>query len=168
MSKTSRTTPERDLLVRLVEEGYEKKTWHGTNLKGATRRVTLAQAIWRPGARRHNIAELVVHCAYWKYAVRRRIRGDKRGSFPLKGSNWFKLPPKPTNATWREYLSLLETEHRALLDAVATAPWSRLIDGPGGGGKKPADHLFGVALHDVYHAGQIQTLKSLYKAAARG
>ncbi|NUQ50463.1 MAG: ATP-binding cassette domain-containing protein, partial [Phycisphaerae bacterium] len=32
--------------------------------------------------------EIALHAAYWKYVTRRRLRGDKRGSFPLKGSNW--------------------------------------------------------------------------------
>lgn len=167
VSKVPKTTPERALLVRLVEQGYDKQAWHGPNLKGAIRRVSAKQASWRPKPGRHNIAEIVVHCAYWKYAVRRRIRGDKRGSFPLKGSNWFQTPSTLTDRTWRSYVTLLEGEHRALLEAVATAPWVRLADGPGGGGKNPAGHVFGVAMHDVYHAGQIQTLKALHKLVER-
>ncbi|MFQ5495905.1 MAG: DinB family protein [Phycisphaerae bacterium] len=163
MKRTAETTPERSLLLRLVDEGYDKKAWHGTNLRGALRRVSATQAVWRPAPRRHNIAEITVHCAYWKYAVRRRIRGDKRGSFALKGNNWFAVSSRLSDDGWRETLRLLEDEHRELRDAVATCAWSRLADGPGGGGRSPADHVHGAALHDVYHAGQIQTLKALHK-----
>lgn len=165
MSISPKTTPERMLVVRLVEEGYDKKTWHGTNLKGTIRRVTPEQATWRPKPGRRNIAEIVVHCAYWKYAVRRRMRGDKRGSFVLKGSNWFDIPSRLNKTQWREYVQLLETTHRELVDTLTTISWTRLADGPGGGGKKPAAQVFGVAMHDVYHAGQIQTIKALHKAA---
>ena len=72
------------------------------------------QAAWRPHPNRHSIAENVVHCAYWKYAVRRRLCGEKRGSFPLKGSNWFALPEPLSEASWREFTALLESQHRLL------------------------------------------------------
>ncbi len=167
MAESKERANQRSLLLRLIEQGYDKKSWHGPNIKGAIRLVTPAQATWRPKQGRHNVAEIVVHCAYWKYAVRRRIRGDKRGSFPLKGSNWFQLPTKLTKQQWQDYAKLLADEHRALLEAVADVTWAHLTEGPGGGPNKPADHVFGAAYHDVYHAGQIQTLKALYKAKAR-
>src|SRR5436309_5751897 len=87
-----RASPEIALLLHLLDEAYGKKAWHGPNLRGALRRLAAAEASWRPQAKRRSIADIVVHAAYWKYAVRRRLRGDKRGSFPLKGSNWFGLP----------------------------------------------------------------------------
>ena len=77
------------LLVAILDAAYDRKSWHGANLRGAIRGVTAHQAAWRPSRNRHNIAELVVHAAYWKYAVFRRLSGAARGSFPLKGSNWF-------------------------------------------------------------------------------
>ena len=81
-----------DLLLSLLDEGYEKKTWHGPNLKQSLKGVTAWQAAWRPGPGRHNIWEFTLHAAYWKYAVRRRIEGGKHGSFVLKGSNFFTRP----------------------------------------------------------------------------
>src|SRR6185503_12219164 len=90
-------TMKRDLrleqLLAIVDQAYDRPSWHGTNLKGSIRRVTATIAAWRPGPNRHNIWEIVVHAAYWKYAVRRRLTGEARGSFPLKGSNWFRRPP---------------------------------------------------------------------------
>lgn len=154
---------QRDQLVRLIEEGYDHKAWHGPNLKGCVWRVSAEQALWRPRKGRRNIAEITVHCAYWKYAVRRRIRGDKRGSFPLKGSNWFTLSARLTQPAWRDLLKLLDQEHAALLDTIKTAPWSKLTQGPGGSAKQAAYHVYGAAMHDVYHAGQIQMIKALYK-----
>ena len=58
-----------DLLLAMIDEAYDHRSWHGTNLRGAIRGVTPAVAAWRPGTDRHNIWELVVHAAYWKYAV---------------------------------------------------------------------------------------------------
>jgi hypothetical protein len=92
--------------------------------------------------------------------VRRILKGEKRGSFSLPGSNWFTRPVKATDASWREDVSLLVQEHRLLREAV-----SRLRPGDLGRVKKGKNTLAGlirgVAAHDLYHAGQIQLLKRL-------
>jgi hypothetical protein len=69
------------LLLHIVDEAYNHRGWHGPNLLGTLRGLSAEEAAWRPGEGRHNIWEIVLHCAYWKYAVRRRIAGLKRGSF---------------------------------------------------------------------------------------
>ena len=78
----------------------------------------------------------------------------------MKGSNWFALPAKLAAKQWREYLSLLNEQHAALREAVARAPWAQLLKA-----RRLAAHVHGIALHDVYHAGQVRTLKTLYKQA---
>ncbi len=150
----------RHLLV-LLDESYDRKAWHGPNLKGSIRRLSAQQAAWRPQPDRHSIADNVVHCAYWKYAIRRRLRGEKRGSFALKGSNWFVLPSPLSESSWKELVGLLEDEHRSLRAAVASFPAERLDDFPEGGKVRYMSLLQGIAMHDVYHAGQIQLLKRL-------
>lgn len=144
------------LVLALLEEGYSKKTWHGPNLRQSLKGVSARQAAWRPAAGRHNIWELAVHAAYWKYAVRRRIEGGKRGSFSLKGSNFFPRPEKgkATEAAWRSDLALLEKEHQALELAIR-----RVLKTPRA--KKLLPALYGVAFHDVYHAGQIRLLRRM-------
>jgi uncharacterized damage-inducible protein DinB len=152
-------------LLTLLDEAFRRKSWHGTNLRGSIRGLTAAQAAWcgRPGGRR--IVDIVVHCAYWKYAVRRRLRGEKRGSFPLTGSNWLELVDPVTSAAWREYVRLLEEQHRQLIAAVAELSDGALADTPAGRTVSNGMLVRGVALHDVYHTGQIQSLKA---ARARG
>ncbi len=158
-----RSPPEITLLLQNLDAAYNKTAWHGPNLKGSVRGLRVAQAVWRPKPKRHNIAEIVVHAAYWKYAVRRRLRGEKRGSFPLKGSNWFALPARLTQAAWREYVTLLDAEHAALREAVASLPVSRLNHTAAGSKVSNATLITGIAAHDVYHAGQVRLLKCLYQ-----
>src|SRR5499433_735139 len=95
------------LILALLDEGYNKKTWHGPNLRQSLKGVSAKEASWRPAPGRHNIWELTLHAAYWKYAVRRRIEGGKRGSFLLKGSNFFSRPVngEATDAAWRSDLA---------------------------------------------------------------
>ncbi len=159
---------DRSIFLRLLDEAFDHKAWHGPNLRGAIRRVDARQAAWRPAPGRHSIAEIVVHCAYWKYAVRRRIRDDKRGSFTLKGSNWFALPDRLSEADWKAQVTLLDTEHAALRKAIIEATWTALCTTKYGVGKDIGPHVYGITLHDVYHAGQIQTLKALYKSRSKG
>jgi hypothetical protein len=144
------------LILALFAEGYAKKTWHGPNLRQSLKGVSAKQAAWRPASGRHNIWELALHAAYWKYAVRRRIEGGKRGSFILKGSNFFPRPEpgKATEAAWRGDLKLLEKEHQALELAIR-----RVLKTPRA--KKLLPALYGVAFHDIYHAGQIRLLRRL-------
>ncbi len=106
------------LLLVAIDEGYEKKAWHGPNLRGSVRGLTAREAARRPERHRHNIWEIVVHCAYWKYIVRRRILGEKRGSFPLEGSNWFARPMVNSEKAWREDLRLLDDMHALMREAV--------------------------------------------------
>jgi hypothetical protein len=158
---TAALAPEVGLLLRLLDQAYDTKSWHGPNLRGSIRGLTAVRAGWRPRPGRHSIAEIVVHAAYWKYAVRRKLRGDRRGSFPLKGSNWFALPDPLTEPDWRRCVELLAAEHRLLRDAVATTDPARLDRPAPPGRTRVVDLIHGVAAHDLYHAGQVQLLKRL-------
>ena len=145
-----------DLILTLLDEGYSRKTWHGPNLRQSLKGVSASLAARRPAPGRHNIWELALHSAYWKYAVRRRIEGGKRGSFILKGSNFFARPEKgkATEAAWRSDLALLEREHNELERAIR-----RVLKTPRA--KKLLPSLYGIAFHDIYHAGQIRMLRRL-------
>lgn len=149
------------ILLDLLDEAFDRRSWHGTNLRGSIRGLSIEQAAWRPAPARHNIWEIVVHAAYWKYAVRRRLTGDKRGSFPLTGSNWWERPVQSTPAEWKRDVQLLGEQHQALRDAVATAAPSRLGGHATGSPFTCAALIRGAAAHDLYHAGQIQLLKRL-------
>ena len=143
-----------------LDEAFDRKAWHGTNLRGSVRGLDARKAAWRPGPGRHNIWELVVHAAYWKYTVRRRLTGEKRGSFPLEGSNWF-TRADASEAEWRRDVALLVAEHRRLRAVVAGLRDADLARRARGSPRAQAALIYGVAAHDVYHAGQIQLLKRL-------
>lgn len=147
--------------VKLLEEAFSKKSWHGTNLRGSIRGLTAKEAAWRPSPKRKSVWDHVLHTAYWKYTVRRRLNGEKRGSFSLKGSNWFEVPRPPSEKAWREHMALLEEQHLRLRDAVA-ALTERKLGQPVSGSALTRSYLIrGIALHDIYHTGQIQLLKKM-------
>lgn len=150
------------LLLALIDQSFDRTAWHGPNLRNAIRGVSPAHAVWRPQPDRKCIAEQTLHAAYWKYVARRRLRGDKRGSFPLKGTNWFLVSETGFDeAKWGECIALLEAEHGTLREAVAETPARLLFEGLPGSKVTRAALIYGIASHDVYHAGQIQLLRAM-------
>jgi hypothetical protein len=155
------------ILLALIDQAFDHKSWHGTNLKGSIKRLGVNDAAWRPAADRHNIWETVVHAAYWKYIVRRRLLSEARGSFPLKGSNWFARPSSETatEAEWKADVALLNDTHRTLREAIAGLSSQSLHYTPPDSKFSNLALITGIASHDLYHAGQIQLLKRLGSGA---
>jgi hypothetical protein len=164
MSRLRGTQPrEIRQLLSILDQAYDHHSWHGTSLRGSIRGVSLRRAAWRPGRGRHNIWELVVHAAYWKYIAGRRIAGTPRGAFPLEGSDWFRRPQKEgaTERVWRADLAVLDDMHRLLCAAVSSLSPAGLYRAHGGSAESSFSLITGAAAHDLYHAGQIQLLKKL-------
>jgi hypothetical protein len=146
--------PRLDLLLTFYDQAFDGKAWHGPTLRGSIRGLNFKEALWRPSPRHHNIWELVLHTAYWKYAVKRRITGGKRGMFEIEGSDWFSIPEKPGAAAWKKAISLLENYHVSLRREMAKLDLAEF---------RRHKLLYGIASHDLYHAGQIQLLKRLQR-----
>lgn len=152
-----------ELIIIQLEQAFRRKSWHGTNLLGSIRGIDVETAVWRPGAGKHNIWELIVHAAYWKYSVYRRFAGDPKLTFALKGSNWFERPVDRTDAALRSDVRILKDYHSRLIEAIAAFPARKLNTIPAGSKTSYLDLAIGVAAHDLYHAGQIQLLKRQQK-----
>ena len=163
MRKRKAARPEAEIAVLLhaMDEAYDRRAWHGTGLKGSLRGVTAREAAWRPAPGRHNIRELAVHAAYWKYRVRRRLTGEKRGSFIIEGNNWFERSGASEKSVALRAGSARARAPRSAprrREPAARPPgWQARRDTPA----NRAERDTGSALHDVYHTGQIQLLKAL-------
>ena len=162
--RARKTSPEIGVLLHLLDEAFDRKAWHGPNLFGSLRALPASEAGARPGAGRHSIQELALHCAYWKYAVRRKLSGEKRGSFPLKGSNFFPREGSSAFETWGADLALLREEHRKLRAVVETFPARKLQLRAPKSRRTFLGLIAGAAAHDVYHTGQIRLILKLTAA----
>ena len=149
------------LLLEVFDQAFSGSSWHGTPLWGSVRGVTAEQALWRPARGRHNIWEIVLHTTYWKRMVRRRLAANPEIAFPRPGSNWPALPERPTPAAWKGDRALLKREHQLLRRVIAGFGAAQL----GRRGRRSkwrnVQDIYGVASHDLYHAGQIQLVKRL-------
>lgn len=164
-TEVAATMTEKELIITQLEQAFRRKSWHGTNLLGSIRGIDKETASWRPAAGRHNIWELIVHTAYWKYSVYRRFAGDPRLQFRLKGSNWIARPSAGSNKDdLPADIRMLKDYHGLLIASILEleGDLGRL---PEGSMTTFRDLAIGVGAHDVYHAGQIQMIKRLYRYA---
>ncbi|MBI4503852.1 MAG: DinB family protein [Gemmatimonadetes bacterium] len=159
-----RVHPEIRLLLFYLDQAFGRRGWHGPTLSAAVRNLPVPVALWRPAAGRHNIWELVLHTAYWKYAVRRRLTRDAASRFSRPGADWPRLPAEPTARQWESDIILLKDEHRRLVEVVEAFQPSRLHTRIPGTRFVPVEQIQGIAAHDLYHCGQISLVQRLYEA----
>lgn len=153
--------PEIQFLIDLLDRAYNRKSWHGTNLRGSLRGLSVDELIWRPDRNRHNIWEITIHCAYWKYVVLRRIKKLEKGGFPRSPSDWPVIPPITNLKNWRLDVAILNKYHNELKETVTQLSPGYLQNNPPKGEFTFTQLVQGVASHDLYHAGQIQLIKKL-------
>ena len=145
-------------LARILQEGYGNGAWHGPDLRSALADVTPDLAFWRPGAARHNIAEIAVHHAYSARSVRERLSGRSAEPFVLEGDDWFEISNEST-LSWSRILDLVAIQQEKLGRTIADLGAGRAR--PSDSDVKPFDLVLGITCHAVYHAGQIQLIKRL-------
>lgn len=149
------------LLLAVYDQAFRPPAWHGTPLGATLRGVSWRDALRRPARGRHCIWELVLHAAYWKREVRRRLTGGRAPRFPRAPADWPAVPARPGPAAWRADVALLAAEHRKLRAVIAAFPARRLARPVRRARWTAAAEIYGVASHDLYHAGQIQLVKAL-------
>jgi uncharacterized damage-inducible protein DinB len=153
---------ERDRIREQLDRSFTGPGWHGPSFHEALVGVTAEQAAARPIGSAHTIWEMVLHVASWKRIVRRRLAGESPRVADSDTSDW---PPVTGlgEAAWLAALAALDEAHRELTAAVARLDDDRLQDlleqQPVAGHSTVYVQLHGVALHDVYHAGQIMMLR---------
>jgi hypothetical protein len=159
--------PEIRLLVDILDQAYNKRAWHGTNLMGSIRGLTIKQLLWKPSPKSHNIWEIIMHTAYWKYIVHRQLTGSEKGTFPRSPSDWSRLPDQPDLKAWQADLRLVKKYHKLLREAILDFPASRLEKTKPKSKVKFKQIIYGVSSHDLYHAGQVQLIKRLHQFAGQ-
>jgi len=157
-STTTNLTVSTGLESRVLREGYGPGAWHGADLKAALADVTPALAFWRPGAGRHNIAEVALHHAYCTRAVRAQLSGKPAEPFVLEGDDWFDLTDD-TPLSWPTVHATVTSEHDRLAALVGEIEARKVVSPLSD--EERLNVVLGITCHAIYHAGQIQLLKRL-------
>lgn len=143
---------------RVLREGYGPGAWHGHDLKASLADVDAALAYWRPGAGRHNIAEIALHHAYTVRNVRAKVSGREAEPFVMPGEDWFDLAGEKT-LSWAAVLKTVEAEQQKLAALIETAEAGRGTSAIADAER--FDLVLGITCHAIYHAGQVQLIKRL-------
>jgi hypothetical protein len=156
-ARIKRADPRVELLTEIVDRAFDQVSWHGPNLCGALRGVDAKSASrCLPG--RKSIWQQALHAAYWKQRVINKLTGSE--PFPRVGSNWPKLPKTITNRAWKDDIELLHSIHGKLRIAIVNLDTKKFHD------SRLRAMLYGVAMHDTYHAGQIRLLRKLMRSSS--
>lgn len=151
---------DRATILALLTESYAGPAWHGPSVLEALDGVSAAAAARKIDARRNSIWELVLHLAHGRHLLTERTSGEPAAPFPREiREPWWPVSPRDTSEpAWHADLALLDERQRMLMDAIRSATPARLAWVPQGSQLPIARQLFGMALHDAYHAGQVRLL----------
>ncbi|HEV2356929.1 MAG TPA: DinB family protein [bacterium] len=147
-------------IVRFRDDTFGTRNWGHKGLRLALRRLSLPEAVWKPGPGLHSVWEQINHVAYWKRYVRERIRGRSRQT----NQAW--PPAGRTAAGLRRAIAGLERLHRDLRRDVLALP-AEAYETRGGPRYSATQLLLGEAAHDAYHIGQIFLTRKLYRRRRR-
>ncbi len=112
---------------------------------------------------RHNIAEIVLHSAYWKFAIHRRLTGDRKARFAFEGKDWFDVIEPLDDERWADLIGVLDEEHKKLCNAIRST--DRDLQYGTRTDRELVRKIFGVAMHDAYHTGQVHLIQAQYTRA---
>ncbi len=152
-----------DCVILQLRTNFHGKAWQGPTLWGSLRGVDHVLAAKQPARGRKSIWDQVLHAAYWKYVVVRRLTGAERGSFPRARANWPRPAEGPPAKAWDADKALLKDQHEQLVAAVEGLDLPDLGAAVHGGraGMTYLGFLTGITAHDVYHTGQINLIKAI-------
>jgi uncharacterized damage-inducible protein DinB len=139
-----------------LRRSWDGDAWHGTPLAKMVADVDATTAHARPISAAHTIIEIVMHLAFWKDAVRRRLAGE---TVVVTEENQWPVAVGSPEQAWRQARGLLESWHCDLDAAVARLSDADLDRPLPGSNQTYYILLHGVIQHDLYHAGQIAILR---------
>lgn len=151
-----------ELIAHQLRTNFHGKAWQGPTLWGSLRGVDHVLAARAPAPGRKTVWDQVLHSAYWKYVVVRRLTGAEPGSFERSPSNWPRRGEGEPAKAWAADKAALKRRHEELVEAVESLDVPDLgVAIPGGRGLSYLALLTGSTAHDVYHTGQINLIKAM-------
>ena len=159
----STTTTELDRIIDQLQRAYDGDAWHGPSLSDALDGVDARQAVHRPIADGHTIAEIVRHVTTWTREITRRLRSGMAQD--LEEPDWQRRAVA-NDEEWAALLDALDAaqeelvgEMKKLTDADLDGMIGDVRDRALGSGISRYVMLHGLVQHHIYHAGQIALLR---------
>jgi hypothetical protein len=148
----------KNVLLMCLDDAFDAEPWHGPNLMGTIQPLSLEQAVFNKTIEGYSPWQIVLHCAYWKWAVRKGLSGGEIEPFAGSPADWPALPGKRDQPNWEKAMELLRREHEKLLEAVGRLSDEKLLEPKDGRPLHWPKYINSIAAHDVYHAAQIRNM----------
>jgi uncharacterized damage-inducible protein DinB len=152
-----------DRILDQLQRAFDGDAWYGPSLSDALDGVDARQAVRRPIADGHNIAEIVRHVTVWTREIARRLRTGLAQD--LEEADWTETTVA-NDDEWAAMLDALDAAQGELLagmKSLTDADLERMIgdvrDRAQGSGISRYVMLHGLVQHHIYHAGQITLLR---------
>ena len=156
-----------DTARRLVQ-AITGPAWHGPAVAELLADVSASEAVTRPAAGSHTIAELVKHLVSWCDDSRARLESaDTALPEPSDGADWPAAASQLDENGWRALVESCGASHRALAEAARLLSPGRLAATVPGRKVTVEDMLRGVVEHAAYHGGQIAILRRSLRSGGR-
>jgi len=151
-----------DILWR-IDEAWSEGRWHAllSHLGG----LTWQEATWPPVEGRRTILNILGHLGlckimYWEYAF-----GPAKMGWSEVGK---KVPKEETVEVWRAWLSAAHEQFRSAVADLADAELAELRLHNSGERMTTRTLVNTMIEHDLYHAGEINYIRGLYRAYRTG
>jgi uncharacterized damage-inducible protein DinB len=148
---------ETDHICQQMKQAFEGGAWHGPAVLEILAAVDARTAAAKPIAAAHSIWELVHHLSGTQTILLRRIRGDTTELTPEE--DW---PPvrEVTEEAWQATIDRFRRREEELRQAVVAFPEERLHQPLVKGGSSAYNNFHGHVQHMLYHAAQMNLLKT--------
>jgi hypothetical protein len=145
------------VLLDHLDSVFYGEAWHGGALLPTIREFDLDE-MSREGHEGYSPWKIVLHCAFWKFVVRRALLGDQALKFGREPDDFPDVPETRDEQALARDIEFLTNEHTLLRTAVEELAGERLNERTKQGQFTFAGLIAGVAAHDVYHTAQIRNL----------
>jgi uncharacterized damage-inducible protein DinB len=152
-----------DRIVDQLHRAFDGDAWFGPSVCDAVDGVDARQAVQRPIADGHTIAEIVQHVTTWTREITRRLRTGIAQD--LEEPDWQEVSVA-NDDEWMAMLDALDTAQdelasqiKDLTDADLDGVIGDVRDRALGSGISRYVMLHGLIQHHIYHAGQISLLR---------
>jgi len=145
------------VLIDFMDSVFYGPGWHGPELYPTLQSLSVEQALEPAGPDGYSSWQLVLHCAYWKHVILRRL-GATAAAFERSPEDFPALPEATDGPAWERDLQLLVDKHEAIKTAVRRLGNADL-------GQLSTDEKFSkeslvlsIAAHDAYHTGHLRNM----------
>jgi DinB superfamily len=165
----------KQLLIKQTAEAFRGRP--DMPLMASLEEVTQEEASWHPDETTPNIEQIVRHIAWAKSRFCQRGFGTPMvivdQSVNDDGDSGDLPQEFPCGAAWgcslakgiEDAIKLLEQAHRVLTECLESCTEESLEKPiPTNHGKSAANFFWIMLIHDIYHAGQIRTRRTVYRA----